>query len=160
MSLIRHEHRPGWPVELTWPDERFDRVFRDMFRDFFAGGALLDRFVEGMPTHLHLEEYAEDGTYVIRAELPGIDPDKDIEIQVVDGMMHLQARREERTEEDRPSGYHSEFRYGSFARSIRLPDGATEDDVKASCKDGILEVRVLVGPAPGKAPVKVPIQHG
>lgn len=71
------------------------------------------------------------------------------------------AEREERTEEKRPEGYCSEFHYGSFARKIRLPEGATEADVSATYKDGILEVRV---PAPKDAAVsaraKIPISRG
>lgn len=165
MSLVRHEHRTTWPREwvgeLSWPDERVDRAFRDMFRDFFTGGALLDRFFDSAPVSMHLEEFVEDGTCVIRAELPGVDPDKDIEISVADGMVHLRARREERKAEEKPSGYHSEFRYGSFERTVRLPEGATDQDVNASYKDGILEVRIPVPAAPPPStPTKVAIAHG
>ena len=68
--------------------------------------------------------------------------------------------REERTEDKRPEGYRSEFHYGSLTRSIRLPEGATEADVKATYKDGILEVRV---PAPKPAApatgTKIPISR-
>ena len=151
MNVVKRERRP---MDLFWPEERFDRVFRDMFRDFFQHGVSLDRFFESKP--MHVEEFTEDGTYLIRAELPGIDPDKDIELNISDGVLHLQAHREERTEEERPTGYHSEFHYGSFERHIRLPEGATEADVKATYKDGILEVRVPIATTE-KVPTKVPI---
>lgn len=159
MTLMRH--RTAWPAMPTWPDERIDRIFRDMLRDFFAGGAMLDRMFEDTAHQMHLEEFVEDGTCVIRAELPGVDPDKDIEISVADGMVHLRARREERKAEEKPSGYHSEFRYGSFERTVRLPEGATDQDVNASYKDGILEVRIPVPAAPPPStPTKVAIAHG
>lgn len=151
MSLIRKERHPGWPLETLWSQDMVDTAFGDMFRNFFSGEGLLDR-VQG--THaLRLEEFLEDDMCVIRAELPGIDPDKDVEISVSDGILHLRAEREERTEEKRPDGYRSEFHYGRMSRSIRLPDGATEADVTATYKDGILEVRV---PAPQAAPDPVP----
>ena len=156
MSVVKRERRP---MEMMWPDERIDRVFRDMFRDFFSRGMALERFFEGWPNALHVEEFVEGDMVVIRAELPGIDPDKDVDINVSDGVLHVQARREERKEEERPSGYHSEFHYGSFERRIRLPEGATEADVKASYKDGILEVRVPVPKVEQKTPTKVPIEH-
>jgi HSP20 family protein len=149
----------AWPALPSWPEERIDRMFRDMFRDFFAGRVMLDRYVEAATHAMHIEEFIEDGTCVIRAELPGIDPDKGIEITVSDGVLHLSAKREEREEEERPSGYRSEFRYGSFERSIRLPEGATESDVKASYKDGILEVRIAVPKTEAPALTKVPIEH-
>jgi HSP20 family protein len=156
MSVMKRERRP---MELSWPEDRIDRVFRDMFRDFFTRGIAMDRFFEGWPNPMHVEEFAEGDTWVIRAELPGIDPDKDVDIDVSDGVLHVQARREERKEEERPSGYHSEFHYGTFQRSIRLPEGATEADVKATYEDGILEVRVPVPKAEAKTPTKVPIEH-
>lgn len=157
MSLIKREHR-AWPLEPTWTDERVDRMFRDMFRDFFSGGPLMERFFDGQSGLMRLEEYVDDDGCVIRAELPGVDPDKDVDITVAEGMLHLRAHREERSEEEQPNSYRSEFRYGSFERSIRLPEGATETDVRATYKDGILEVRVPITKVQVQA-TKVPIEH-
>ena len=158
MSIVRREPQTRWPASLVWPEERIDKAFRDMFRDFFTGGVMLDRYVEGLTNSMRMEEFVEDGSCVIRAELPGVDPDKDVEITVSDGMVHLQAHREERKEEDRPDGYHSEFRYGMFERTVRLPVGATEADVKATYKDGVLEVRIPVDTTE-KTPTRVAIEH-
>lgn len=160
MSLIKSERRPAWPLEMVWPEDRIDRVFRDMLRNFFVGEGPFERTFEGHPTLMRVEEFIEEGTCVIRAELPGIDPDKDVEISVADGILHLRAVREERKEEEKPDSFRSEFRYGSFERSIRLPQGATEADVKASYKDGILEVRVPAPKATEPTPAtRVPIEH-
>ena len=158
MSIVRREPQAKWPGGFAWPEERIDKAFRDMFRDFFTGGVMLDRYVEGLTNSMRLEEFVEDGSCVIRAELPGLDPDKDVEITVSDGMVHLQAHREERKEEDRPDGYHSEFRYGMFQRTVRLPVGSTEADVKATYKDGVLEVRIPVDTTE-KTPTRVAIEH-
>lgn len=151
MSLMKREQHSGWPLDMVWPEDRIDRAFRDMFRSFFGGEGWPERPFEGMSHLLRVEEFIEGDTCVIRAELPGIDPSKDVEISVVDGILHLRAEREERKEEDRPDGYRSEFHYGSLERSIRLPEGATEKDIKATYKDGILEVKV---PAPKAAEPK------
>jgi HSP20 family protein len=66
-----------------------------------------------------------------------------------------------RSTRKQPDGYRSEFHYGRLARSIRLPEGATEAEVTASYKDGILEVRVPAPKAVG-APkeTKIPIARG
>lgn len=144
MSLMKHEPRRFPETEIMWPDDAFDRIMRDMFRDVFASSALAERFAQGMASPLHVEEFIDDGTCVIRAELPGIDPEKDVEITVREGVLNVRAHREERKKEDLPEGYRSEFRYGSFRRVIPLPEGASESDVKASYKDGILEIRVPV----------------
>ena len=82
----------------------------------------------------------EDGHYVVRAEIPGIDPAKDIDITVRDGRLTIKA---ERTEKKEAKG-RSEFRYGSFVRSVMLPAGANEDDIKATYDKGILTVSVAV----------------
>jgi HSP20 family protein len=87
---------------------------------------------------IRLEEYVEDDKYVIRAELAGIDPAKDVEVMVGSGYLTIRAERSDKT-----SGKHrSEFRYGSFSRTISLPVNADEDAVTASYHDGILEISV------------------
>jgi HSP20 family protein len=94
------------------------------------------------PGWLRVEEVHEDGTLVIRAEIPGIDPDKDVDVSVADGMLRISAKREERSEDKKKDSYHSEFRYGEFSRSLALPPGVDREEVKANYKDGILEVTV------------------
>jgi HSP20 family protein len=87
-----------------------------------------------------VEDYLKEGTYVVRAELPGMDPDKDIEITVEGGMLTVHAERREETKQ----AHRSEFRYGSFTRSVALPDQADTDHITATYDKGILEVRVPV----------------
>jgi HSP20 family protein len=91
---------------------------------------------------MRVEDYVEEGRYVLRAELPGIDPDKDVEITVDNGVLMIKAERREEKKE----GGRSEFRYGAFTRSTTLPPGADQDDVIATYNDGILEVRVGIKP--------------
>lgn len=93
-----------------------------------------DRFVR-------VEDFERDGTYVIRAELPGVDPDKDIEVSVEGEYLTIHGERREETREKN----RSEFRYGSFSRSLRMPAGADASSVQATYHDGILEVVVPLG---------------
>jgi HSP20 family protein len=94
---------------------------------------------------ISLEEFADGDDLVVRAQLPGIDPDRDIDLSVADGVLRISAHRQERAEEKDKDTYRSEFRYGSFVRNVALPAGTEEGGIKASYKDGILEVRVPVG---------------
>lgn len=160
MSLIKREHHTAWPLDMVWSEDRIDRVFRDMFRNMVADSPLEWPF-EGRHA-MRVEEFLEDDTCVIRAELPGLDPEKDVEISLTDGVLHLKAEREEHTEDTRPEGYRSEFHYGSLERFVRLPDGVSPDDVTATYKDGILEVRVPVPPAEtaAKPAAKIPVRRG
>ena len=126
MSLIKREHQTAWPMETVWNQELVDNTFRDLLHNFFGGSGVFDRVVEATTHLMRVEEYVDGEECVIRAELPGIDPRKDIDLTVTDGVLHLSAKREERTEEERPDGYRSEFRYGHLTRNLRLPEGATE----------------------------------
>ncbi|GII05995.1 Hsp20/alpha crystallin family protein [Planobispora takensis] len=87
---------------------------------------------------IRFEDYVKDGRYVLRAELPGIDPDKDVEITLTEGVLTIRAERHHEEKE----AHRSEFRYGAFTRSITLPAGADAKDVKATYDQGILEVSV------------------
>ena len=127
-------------------------------------GSDLARWFEGVGSwfkeedRLRVEQAVTDDSMIVRAEMPGIDPDKDVEITVADGVLHIRAeRRAESTEEKEGGVTRSEFRYGMFERALRVPAGLGVDDVKPTYKDGILEVRVPLG-ATDMAPRKtVPV---
>jgi HSP20 family protein len=104
-----------------------------------------------------VEELHNKGTLIVRAELPGIDPDKDVEVSVTDGMLHISAKREEKSEQKQKHGYRSEFRYGEFSRDLPLPNGVNTAAIKAAYKDGILEVRIPWLEASETPTIKVPI---
>lgn len=124
----------------------------------------LDRMFESAngPSLIGVEEFLDGKTLVLRAELPGVDPDKDVEITIDDGYLNIRAERQEKEEHKDKDRFRSEFRYGSFSRSILLPEGVKEEDIKASYTDGVLEVRTpLPETAAGpKEPKKLPITRG
>lgn len=111
----------------------------------------------GDDADMKVEEFTEKDHVVIRAELPGIDPERDVDITVTDHTLTIRAERRKEEKVEEKDGYRSEFVYGSFMRSMPLPMGATEDDIKATYRDGILEVRVPVGTASESR--KVPISR-
>ena len=119
------------------------------------------RFLEGdLDSWLRVEEYREADTLVVKAEVPGINPETDVEITLEGNQLHLGVRREERSEHKGKEGYHSEFRYGTFSRSVTLPAGVTQDDVQASYRDGVLEVRVPLPAEPVSGSHRIPITRG
>jgi HSP20 family molecular chaperone IbpA len=115
-------------VETTrkrwWPE-----ILEDLPRDFRLFGG---------EHPIRLEESTEGSAYVVRAELPGIDPGKDVDITVQDGALTVHAERSERE----TTSHRTEFRYGSFTRAVPLPPGAREEDITASYDKGILTVTV------------------
>ncbi|MCF6474873.1 Hsp20/alpha crystallin family protein [Nonomuraea sp. MG754425] len=103
---------------------------------------------------IRVEDYIDDGNYVIRAELPGMDPDKDVEITVSGGMLRLHAERREEHKE----AHRSEFHYGSLSRLLTLPEGVAADDVKAAYDKGILTITVPMPKAAEKKARRITIE--
>jgi HSP20 family molecular chaperone IbpA len=129
-------------------DEPFPRLM-DWFENLLptdVGWRTLDRAT------IKIEEFTRDGVFVVRAELPGVDPATDVDVSVADGMLTIRGeRREEHTEERR-----SEFFYGRFVRTLALPAGVDEQAITAEYRDGILEVRVPM-PEPVTAPTRIAV---
>jgi HSP20 family protein len=105
--------------------------------------------------HIPVESFVEENRYVVRADLPGVDPDEDIDVTVDGDVLTI---RGERHQEDRRNG-HSEIRYGSFTRSVRLPQGAGTTDVVARYDAGVLEVTVPLHEEPAET-ITVAVQRG
>ena len=91
----------------------------------------------GLTPQIRVEDFVEDGSYVVRADIPGVDPDKDLHVSVDAGRLVVQG---ERREEERDK-YRHELRYGSFTRTLSLPSEIDVDDITARYQDGVLEVR-------------------
>lgn len=104
--------------------------------DWFEESFLTLRPYLGQP--IRIEEYVEGDHYLIRAELAGIDPEKDVEIMVGSGYLTIRAERSDKIE----GKHRSEFRYGSFSRTLTLPVNADEEGVTASYHDGIFTISV------------------
>jgi HSP20 family protein len=107
---------------------------------------------------IRVEEYRQNGTLVVRAELPGIDPDKDVRLTVVNGRLAIEAERHEESEAEQDGFMLRELRYGTFSRTLPLAAGVTAASITATYKDGLLEVRIPAATAtPAPPPSRIPI---
>ena len=104
---------------------------------------------------MHIEDFVEEGAYVLRAELPGLDATKDIDVSATDGTLTVTAQREETKKEQ----HRSEFRYGSFTRTVTLPAGADTSKISAEYKKGILEVRVPIATPPEERKIQIDVHE-
>ncbi len=106
-----------------------------------------------------VDTFTRDGDLVIRAELPGIDPERDVDISVQNGMRRL---RGERRHEERGNGngyQRLESAHGAFERHFALPEGVDTEGISATYENGILEV-VVPGVADVTAGRKISVQVG
>jgi HSP20 family protein len=122
--------------------------------DWLESGPALGLRGFGLGPYVRVEDYMDEGTYVLRAEMPGLDPDKDVSLDVEGDVLTISG---ERHEEQKDKNRH-EFHYGSFTRSIPLPHGVKTEEIKATYVDGVLEVRVPSVTQEHK-PVKVSVER-
>ncbi len=93
---------------------------------------------------------------IIRAELPGVEPE-DVDITLHDNVLTISGERKAEQEEQRGGYYIRERRYGSFSRSFSLPQGTDESKVRARFEHGVLEVTVE-GAAVVEEPKRIQIE--
>lgn len=100
---------------------------------------------------------SRENDIIVRAELAGIDPAKDVDISVHDGMLSIRGRRRHEDRQDKDQYIRLERRYGAFERTLAIPDGVNAEDIKARYQDGVLHV-VIPGAAKVASVRRVPVQ--
>ena len=130
---------------------RFSEEMDRLFDDFGFGGRSLGLSFgrDYFPTSLgefgqslwspQIETFEREGQLVIRADLPGLKKD-DVDVEITDDAITISGERRNEDEERREGYYRSERSYGSFFRSIPLPEGVNADDAKATFENGVLEI--------------------
>ena len=148
MALVRWE-----PVrELSSLQNDMNRLFNTFFDTTSgANGATPRRWVPAM------DLVETDDQFVLKADLPGLSED-DVHIDVEDDVLTVSGERKAEHEDKREGYVRVERSYGSFRRSLTLPEGVEAEAVSASFENGVLEIRI---PKPEqRKPRRVAIQVG
>ena len=132
MAIVRYD-----PIrEIDSLQGEMNRLFDGFFGTRTGGnGGSLRRWIPSMD----LIEAGDE--LVLRADLPGVAED-DVSIEIKDNVLTVAGERKSEHEEKGESFYRAERAFGSFSRSLTLPDGIDPDAVKAKFRDGVLEVRI------------------
>jgi HSP20 family protein len=149
------QREPLWNASPSRMLDRFADEIQSVFDDFgFGRTGLAPRWDRRALRRLmgtgvdiwapDVEVYQQNNDLVVRADLPGMKKD-DVSIDVTDHDITISGERRQEQETERGGVYRSERSYGSFSRTIPLPEGAITDQAKATFRDGVLEVRM---PAP------------
>ncbi|MCE5202891.1 MAG: Hsp20/alpha crystallin family protein [Coriobacteriales bacterium] len=118
------------------------RMQRDMDRIFSRLGAPSEtENLGGVAWMPKIDVKSKGDDIVVRAELPGINPD-DVDIELADNVLTIRGERKFEEEKEDEGWLIRESSYGAFERSMVLPDGVTPDNIKAEYRDGILEIHV------------------
>ena len=141
-----------------WNPSRELEKFRHDFDELLERlGFEHGRFMEWepMPRRPAIESYVDGEKFIVRVDMPGINP-KDVDIKVAGDVLTIKGSREEKRETDKPHYFRREVHYGSVERSISLPAGMKAEDLKATFDHGVLE---LSAPMPKEvAPKAIKIQ--
>lgn len=144
---------------------RLDREFDELVRRAWSAERGRDggRAPAASAGYVPAIEMATEGEdVVLRLELPGIDVDSDVDIEVANGRLTISGQRTDKYSSAGEAGrvLVRELRYGAFRREFALPDGVGADDIEAAYDRGMLEVRIRRLAKPAPAPTKVAIRAG
>lgn len=128
MTLLRHRASPGDGLAFTAEDWRALMWHRWMSRI-------------GVEPLMPVEEYEEEGTLVVRVDIPGVNPDTSLDVYMTDHSLTITTERQAERQTEQPRYVRQEINYGRNARTLPLPAGVVDNDVKAVYRDGVLEVR-------------------
>ena len=122
-------------MALLVKPEPFSREIDRVFDAFFGQTDQGRRWVPPMDL-VEVEDH-----FVLKADLPGLT-ERDVNLEVQDGTLAISGERKAEHEEREKGWYRIERSFGSFSRSLTLPDGVDPDRIEASFNDGVLEVRI------------------
>ena len=127
-SLTRHEpnlmNRFANEIERLFEDFGLGRVWGEIGRAEWAP---------------QIEVFERGGQFIVRADLPGLTSN-DVKVEITDDALTIQGERSEEHKDEREGWYRSERSYGTFLRSVPLPEGVNTNNIEANFKDGVLEI--------------------
>ncbi|HLG85541.1 MAG TPA: Hsp20/alpha crystallin family protein [Bradyrhizobium sp.] len=121
-----------------------DRLLRDFERGFLQTPFYrdVDNFLHrdvGLAVTPAIDIVEKDNAFEVTAELPGLDANN-IDLQLADGVLMIKGEKTEEKQETAKDRYVSERRYGSFRRTLRVPESVDPDKIEASYKSGVLTI--------------------
>jgi HSP20 family protein len=144
-NVMTPRRNTGWLPERD-VFETIQDLMRRPFDDFFGTSEFMPR----------IDVSEQDQETVVRAEIPGMSPE-DVDVKLENGNLVLKGEKKVENEDKDENRYHVERSFGSFYRAIPVSRDVTEDDVKASFKNGILTVRLPNSKVEGQGK-RIPIE--
>lgn len=126
--------REGFGFPLTSVQEDMNRLF-----DNFYNGSQLMAFGALSAPSVNVSE--DSKSIKVEAELAGIDP-KNVDVEIMKGSMTLKGERQQEENKEDKNYIRREISYGSFTRTVALPETADGDKAKATFKNGLLTIEI------------------
>ncbi len=152
---------PGWDPFFESglfsmnPFAMMRKFTEEMEKSFGPASKEMKEIAEWRPA---IEVREEKDRLFIKADLPGVKED-DVKVSVMDGLLTIAGERKHEKESKKEGYYHSERAFGTFRRTVALPEGAKLDGATAKFAKGVLEVTIPI-PEMAKRRVEIPIENG
>lgn len=150
------------PTRYQDPFQSFRSEIDRLFDSFLGGAPSLTGFRQAFPVSVQaitptLDVKENEKAIIVKAELPGID-EKDVNLTIHNGVLSLRGEKKSEQHDERDNYHISERSYGSFQRSIRLPDTIDEDKAEARFDKGVLTVTLPKRPEAASAQKTIAIK--
>ncbi len=147
----------AWEITPWRPFKELERIRKEMdelWESFFERRPFRGELSEWLPS----VDFSETKTsYVVKAELPGIDP-KNVDISLSENVLTIKGEKKQEKEEEGENYHFVERSYGSFVRSIRLPGEVQSDKISATYKNGVLKVVLPKTEEAKKKEIKIKVE--
>jgi HSP20 family protein len=128
--------REDW-AEMASLENRIEALFRSLgWPTRHPAGLFGGHTTYSPPTDV----FERNGDLVVRIDLPGIDPDKDVNVRVEEDNLIVRGERKEQAKVENKDFYRVETMLGTFQRRIPLPHGANPEKITAAYQNGVLEI--------------------
>jgi HSP20 family protein len=145
LPIRRQDTKTQYADPFTQIRQEIDKVFDSAFKGLGFPSIGLGRELSPMaqtdwlkPT---LDIGASDKEYTISVELPGVD-ENEIQVELVNDTLKIKGEKKQEKEEKERNYYRMERSYGSFQRTLSLPEDADQDDIKAVYKNGVMSITI------------------
>jgi HSP20 family protein len=145
LPIRRQDTKTQYADPFTQIRQEIDKVFDSAFKGLGFPSIGLGRELSPMaqtdwlkPT---LDIGASDKEYTISVELPGVD-ENEIQVELGNDTLKIKGEKKQEKEEKERNYYRMERSYGSFQRTLSLPEDADQDDIKAVYKNGVMSITI------------------
>jgi HSP20 family protein len=145
---VKVGNRPGSrysPASFTGPFNEIDTLLDGFFNGytlspFRSGSRTLER-INNTLIKPSLDLSSTDTEYTVSVEIPGVRQ-KDVSLELVQDTLIIRGEKKQKKEEKNKNFYRLERSYGSFQRTLSLPEDASKDEIKADFKNGVLNIEI------------------
>jgi len=138
--------------------DEMNRLFDRFDRGWPGLPSMLGRPASGGASTLGIDLRDDGAAIVVEADLPGCD-EKDIDVKVAGGVLTIRGEKKQEREEKKEDYYLAERSFGSFSRSVRLPESVDESRIEAHFEKGVLKITAPKKPEAVKAERRIEIKQ-